>query len=33
MLEDKKKSHYVKLTPALHARAAAGLRNRAKRIR
>jgi transketolase len=28
MLENRKKSHYVKLTPKLHARALAGLRNR-----
>jgi transketolase len=31
MLEDRKKSHYVKLTPKLHARALAGLRNRRER--
>jgi transketolase len=31
MLEDRKKSHYVKLTPPLHARALAGLRNRRER--
>jgi transketolase len=30
MFEDKKKSHYVKLTPPLQARAMAGLRNRAR---
>ncbi|MFC7896915.1 transketolase [Streptomyces sp. NPDC057381] len=31
MLEDRKKSHYVKLTPKLHMRALAGLRNRRER--
>ncbi|MFE9681091.1 transketolase [Streptomyces sp. NPDC002701] len=31
MLEDRKKSHYVQLTPKLHARALAGLRNRRER--
>ena len=33
MLEGKKKSHYVTLTPPLYARASAGLRNRARRTR
>jgi transketolase len=31
MLEDRKKSHYVKLTPQMHAKALAGLRNRRER--
>ncbi|RII13384.1 Transketolase 2 [Streptomyces sp. YIM 130001] len=31
MLEDRKKSHFVKLTPKLHLRALAGLRNRRER--
>ncbi|MFI6875986.1 transketolase [Streptomyces sp. NPDC050400] len=31
MLEDRKKSHFVKLTPKLHVRALAGLRNRRER--
>lgn len=31
MLENRKKSHYVKLTPKLYARASAGLRNRRER--
>ncbi|HEX5120933.1 MAG TPA: transketolase [Pseudonocardiaceae bacterium] len=32
MLEDRKKSHYVKLTPKLYAKALAGLRNRKERL-
>ncbi|MEV4070018.1 transketolase [Nonomuraea fuscirosea] len=33
IFEDRKKSHYVKLSPQLYARASAGLRNRARRSR